>query len=225
MPKIAIVDDRAEIRDTLQRRISLLLPYEKQGWECCALHPFDKLTDYLRLLDEDDDGVAVVVVDERLHEGQSKGNTNVDYSGTQLAEFLRRHKPEFPIFMITSHKDDVSEKSGGLFEELLDREDFRKNAEVHVQRMVRSGQRFANVFEKELNDLSRTAAAVARQKAKPSDVLRLKALSQKMNIAFEAEALGSRAAWLEKLNEAVQSLSQVSEKLEAELKPRKKRAR
>lgn len=69
-----------------------------------------EMQDYLMLLDTGN--VTAVFIDQQL----DQTGVITGFTGVQLAEFLRRHFPSMPIYVVTGHKVDsgelVSEKAG-----------------------------------------------------------------------------------------------------------------
>jgi CheY-like chemotaxis protein len=222
MANIVIVDDREDLRETLKNLIEPLLP---KKWGCVAIHPLDRLPQYIALLMDHDQEIAALVLDEKLHEAASAKKTNVSYSGTELAKFIRKHRPEFPIYLITSFAKELKPDNDGLFEELFAREEFQKQAGVHVKRIVRAGSRFTETFEKELGELSSKATLLAKGRATKQDIASIKAIREKLEIAFPLEELTSRAERLSELDAAIAKLRKLSDTIGATLKSPGRRKR
>jgi hypothetical protein len=218
MPTIAIVDDREHARESLQ---ALIEPSLSANWSCIAIHPFKSLSEYVSFLLDDDKEIAVLILDEKLHEAASKAKVHADYTGTQLAKFLRERLPEFPIYLITSFKDELKVDEG-LFEELFDRTRFMKEVPVHVKRMERAGLRFSKAFESELGELSKKAKLMAEGRASTGDKRRAEAIREKLEIAFPLEEITTRGEWLSELNVSIQKLELLSTDISSALKKSKK---
>lgn len=222
MANIAIVDDREDLRETLKNLIEPLLP---KKWGCVSMYPLDDLPQYIALLMDPEQEIAALVLDEKLHEAASAKRTNVSYSGTELAKFIRKHRPEFPIYLITSFAKDLKPENDGLFEELLGREEFQNQSSTHVKRMVRAGSRFTETFQKELGELSTKATLLAKGRATKQDIDSIKAIREKLEIAFPLEELTSRAERLSELDAAIVKLRRLSDSIGATLKSPGRRKR
>ncbi|MCX5795034.1 MAG: hypothetical protein NTY77_06040 [Elusimicrobia bacterium] len=214
MPTIAIVDDRPENRESLQ---NLIEPKLLPGWDCRPLHPLENLSDYLSLLVDKEKDIVAIVLDEKLHERGSTEKKNVTYRGTDLAKFLRKRLPEFPIYLITSFQEELKTDEG-LFEELFPRNIFTKNPGVHVKRMIRAGLRFSRNFQKELNELSAVATRIAQGNHTVTDLRRATAIREQLGIAFPAGEMADRTEWLNQLNSSIDGLRNLSSQINAALK-------
>ena len=209
MPAIAVVDDRPPQRETIRRLIEANLP---EDWVCLEYSPFTDLEDYLRLLTGEDDDVAVLVLDERLHEQPDDANGHVEYSGHDVVTYLRGRVPEFPIFVITSYPDDLAEMFGAM-DGVISRADFNPGAAEYVQRLVRSGQKYLGTHAAELTRLSELAAEIARGEASDGDRDEIQALQAKLGLAFGAEDFLDRSTWSDELEDTVKELEALSDEI------------
>jgi hypothetical protein len=219
MPTIAIVDDREAARESLER---LIEPFLLDGWKCKSLHPFRTLPEYVGFLLDDHEEVAVLILDEKLYEAASKAKVNVDYTGTKLAGFIRKRLPDFPIYLITSYREELK-TDAALFEELFDRTRFMGEPSLHVKRMMRAGSRFTLQFENELNELSRTTARLAEGRASKAEKKRAAAIREKLEIAFPIDEITTRSEWLAELSTSINTLKNLSGEIQAALRKSKKK--
>jgi CheY-like chemotaxis protein len=204
MPSIAIIDDRQEQRDTIKLNVEYL---KEDGWNILDISPLPELADYPSWIGENN--VAVILLDERLNEQASS-----NYQGHDLVAYIRKRLPTLPIFIITSYSQDpdLLDKFKDV-EEILQREVFTKKAEEYVPRFMRAGQRFVEVFEKDLSELSDKATRIAKGSATLEDVERVKAIQSKMDIAY-SDTLYDKSRFIEQLNDALSEFN----KLKSEIK-------
>ncbi len=107
MPGICIIDDRVDIRGTLENKIRFVLKKKQLDWTIISQDPFLDKSEYLNFINETD--IGVLILDERLHESGT-GQQSVNYNGSDLVIFLRQYLKNFPIYSITSyHEDDELE--------------------------------------------------------------------------------------------------------------------
>ena len=208
MPAIAVVDDRDDIRATVVRNIEMSIG---NGWEVVSTPPLPCLDDYLAKITED--CIAVLVVDERLNEE----GVGVDYTGHDLAKFLRRYFPDFPIFMVTAFENDEElEEHGVVLDNVLSRKQFVDDADTWVPRFRRAGQRFFDVYGGHLADLSALAEKSAIGEITPAEEARLRELQATLNVGF-LPRVGGRQEAIDALEELLVRAETVRERVEEEL--------
>jgi CheY-like chemotaxis protein len=219
MNNIAIVDDRIDNRQTLKRLIESFI---EKDWYVIDLDPFPKLEDYYSFIIEEE--ISAIVLDERLHEQACGGNCKVDYNGHNLVEFLRKHFPEFPIFVVTSYPDDdeLLEKFKDV-EDIIERTKFSKQAEKFVPRITRSAQRFLEAYQRELTELSQIAEKIALGNSSDEDTDKAKAIRAKVGLAIPSESFVINAKTLDEIESKLKELSLVHEKIEKSLNERQKK--
>lgn len=219
MPAMGIIDDRNDLRETLLRRID----NELQGeWFIVAIAPLAEMQDYPGWIAEYD--IAVILLDERLNEQIEVDGEYVGYDGHDLVEFIRRHLPTLPIFVITSYKDDEElTKKFGDVEDIIERNEFFKRADEYVPRFLRSGQKFLEVFQGELTELADKADKIAKGEATVEDIQRVNAIRARIGLAFPCEPLSDRSLWLKKVEEKIEEFKQLHREVEEFLGPRSKR--
>lgn len=206
MPKVGIIDDRNDFRETLLRSIDNEL---EEDWQSVAIAPLPDMEDYPVWIAEHD--VAVILLDERLNEQIEATGKDVDYKGHDLVEFIRRHIPTFPVFVITSYKDDEElRKKFSDVEDIIDRQEFLKRAGEYAPRFFRSGQKFLQVFRAELSELAEKANKIATGKATQEDFEKANAIRTRIGLAFPSEALGDRSEWLKKIEGKLEQFKQLS---------------
>jgi len=222
MPNIAIIDDRKDLRETLENLVTPTLP---KNWGCISLHPFLHLKEYISFLHDPDKAIAAVLLDEKLHEAASSKKENVSYSGTELARFIRKHMPEFPIYLITSFPNEIKADTQELFEEFFARENFLTQSGIHIKRMVRAGGRFSRSFQEELSELSDKTSLLVSGHATKADRKRINAIREKLEISFPLEEMDSRSTRLTELETTISKLRELSSNIQGTLKSSKRARR
>lgn len=213
MPVIGIIDDREDLRITLKRKIDLSLRVLSLSWSTLDTFPFNDLSDYINWIREND--IAVLILDERLQESTLNG-INVNYNGSQLIEFLRNSLQEFPVFAITSHTQDVDLQSRfPLFDEILNRQNFLLHANDYTIRFTRAGQRFLEVYNDQLVNLSNLSRKVAIGDATIEDKNKLKALQEYLNMPYASFAFTDRESWLRNYDKKLEELSDISSQIKS----------
>lgn len=231
MPRIYVIDDRDEGR-IVADNIDLELGNMSDKWSAEHKQPLENLHDYLSWLNEED--VAVLVVDERLKEVPLQGsNKTVDYLGHELVDFLRNHRPDFPIFIVAGDVmvEDVKMRFRDV-EGIVGRKEFNKSAEKdekgekieesgaekYVPRMVRAGQRYLRTFETELSFLSEISSKLAQgEKVLEDDMRRAKAIQQKLVISAGISDISTKREWIDQMESLAQELEEFKNEIEQHL--------
>jgi hypothetical protein len=214
MAAVGVIDDRRDLRETLVRRIKAEL---REDWECMSTAPLLEMEEYPAWITGND--VAVMLLDERLNEQVECCEAFSGYNGHDLVTFLRERMPTFPIFVVTSYKDDEElRKKFRDVEDIIERKEFLKRAEEYVPRFIRSGQKFIEVFESELNELAIRADRIAKGVATNEDLERANAIRIRVGLAFPWDLLNDRSEWLKRMNEKMDELKKLKAEVEEFLK-------
>lgn len=178
MLNIAIIDDRAKLRETIHRLINATVP---EGWQCQSYPPLNDLNEYKTFINDEE--ISVLILDELLHEQAEDSDSHVKYNGHDVANYLRKFNSEFPIHIITSYKDNEAlNDSGESFDSIYDRNEFIKNSEKIVPRLVRSAMRYIETNDKKLSEMTRLAQKKATDNLNQDEDNRLLALQEELNI-------------------------------------------
>lgn len=216
MAGICIIDDRADIRGTLENKIRFVLKKRQLDWNIISQDPFLDKTEYLNFINEMD--IGVLILDERLHES-STGQQSVNYNGSDLVKFLRQYLKNFPIYSITSyHEDDELENQFSQFDEIIARESFYSKAEEYVERFVRAGQRFLDDHNKQLLKLSELSELIAKGTATEENLKELKIVQESLNIPFSDYGYPHKESWLQDYEKNILDLASLSDEIENFLK-------
>lgn len=214
MPTILLVDDRATLRRTTSLTLTAGLEQLGGDWNCRVTDPLPNVKDYLALIQDPEAAVAVIILDELLNERAPGGTKHVSYTGSDVAMHIRAHKPDYPIYLITSYLKQVKADKG-IFEEVLDRELFRKEYMTHLKRMTRAGAKFHESRSDELNEMVALSKKVASKKITKDESKRLTAIRETLSIAYPIEDMASRAKIISDLRQSVDKLKEVTEKIKS----------
>lgn len=205
MDTIAIVDDRADMRETVARLIKLDLAELEFEWNVISAAPLPDVKDYVAWLQEND--ICVLVLDENLSEEHPSDRDAVNYTGHAVASWLRKQKPDLPQFIITSvvGSQDL-DAAGSELEDVIVRKDFDSNSSKYVQRMVRAGKSFVARSESDLAQLTRIAEAVVQNSATAADIVAADAIRAKLQLAYDVGEIKTLQDWLVKAENATKLL-------------------
>jgi hypothetical protein len=212
MFKIAIIDDRRKMRETLCRLVGAYCP---EGWECIDFPPIENIGDYARFIN--DNNISVLILDEMLHEEAQDSDSHVNYNGHEIASLLRSSIPEYPIHVITSYRgDDDLQNSKAELDSIYDRFEFSQEADKIVPRIIRSAVRFHDVNEKKLAEYSALSEKLALGNIQPEDSVKLASLKQRLNIRYSdssntevVELINSVEENLQKMDTLVKHINQI----------------
>jgi hypothetical protein len=206
MPKIGIIDDRDDFRETILRSIDIEL---QENWQSIAIAPLPRIEDYPAWITEQE--VAVLLLDEKLNEQIESGGKDVGYEGHDLVEFLRKHMPTFPLFVVTSYVngEELIKKFSDV-EGIIARDEFLKKAGEYAPRFFRAGQQFLQVFQSELNELAEKAHKIAVGEATEEDIEKANAIREKIGLVFPSESLRDRSEWLKKIEEKIEEFKKLN---------------
>ncbi len=203
MSVIGIVDDRDDVRTIMLDNVDLAL---SDGWEAIAIPPLSSLDSYPSWIGQEE--IIVLIIDERLNEVASADGA-VDYEGHDLVDHLRQHLPEFPIFVVTSYKENAPELDERFkdVEDIIERNQFYEHVNNYIPRILRAGQRYLRTFEQELAELAEFAKkSAAGEDVSPEEQKRAKAIQTKIETAFPVENIASRSEWLSQMEQLIEEL-------------------
>ena len=211
MPTLAIIDDRRKIRETLARNIGTELP---KNWSVVQRDPLPSMSDYPSWIAENE--VAAIILDERLQEEIAGRKIYGDYTGHELAKYIRKRLPNLPIFMVTTYLTDAplqEPDTEKVFEGIFAREDFYNRSTIYIERIVRSAQRFFDTYQTELAELGEYSSKIASGSGSKKDKKHLLALQTKINGVFASVAVTTEnATQLAELEAAVKQLEKATKK-------------
>lgn len=217
MPTIAIIDDRRELRQTLKNSIDNELI---KKWHSIDIHPLPALIDYYSWIIENE--IAVILLDERLHERTDTHIMYVNYNGHDLVDYIRQTIPTLPIFIITSYpQDNELLKKFKDVEEIIKRDDFCIKADAYVPRILRSAQKFLETFEDELNELAKKAEKIAKGTATQRDIQTINAIRAKIGLVFPSEVFVQNNEIMLKIEKKIEKLKKAKRSIEKHSKTKR----
>jgi len=218
MPAIAVIDDRQPIRETLRELLALKIE-DEEGWDVVDVAPLRSLAEYPGWIDEA--SVAVVLTDERLHEGaEADAGEPVEYNGHDLVDFLRPRYPSLPIYVVTAYPFEESLNTRfGSVEDVIIKGDLTEKAGEYAERFVRAGSKFFEEHQAELERLASLSRATALGEATAEEIAEMRALQQRLGMPFDATTL-DRSQWIGAFEKAIADLERVEKQLQ-ELKAKK----
>jgi hypothetical protein len=217
MSAIAVLDDRRDERETIVKLIGTVLP---EGWDCIEAPLLQDRSDYTGWITRED--VRVLLADQVLGDQPPDGEPALDYKGHGVAESIRKVWPNFPVYIFTSQEDDDLPAHLGEAEAVIVRKDLREQIDVLVPRMVRSGQRFHEEHERQLQTLTALATKVATGTASDEETEELKQMQISMGTPTAASISVGREGALASAEEQITQLEKLIEEIEALVKDKKK---
>jgi len=214
MPNIIVIDDRRDTRKTIVDSIDLVLTDLENDWNVIGIEPLPDLIDYPSWITEHD--AAAIIIDERLTEVPVNDGEAVSYEGHELVDFIRERMNEFPIYVVTSYERDpeIQERFKAV-EELIRRNDFSRGTANYVPRIIRAGQRYLTTFAQELSELSTYASKSAvGAETSEEERTRARAIQTKLSLAFSIDDISDKSEWLSKMDEMLNHLEQLKEKIQ-----------
>lgn len=214
MPKIGLIDDKKDQRESTRKLIQNHLDQKYKGWECIDTYPFkEDLSLYVAWIGEHD--IAVLVIDEQLQEEPATEGWNVDYNAHNLIDFIRAAYPIFPVFAMTAYSvTEELKKKNGAFDDILEKEEFSEDSEGLTDRFVRAGQRFTEVNQEELDKLSEISRALAEgKKVDAGEIAQAKAIQERLGIPFTIDRIMNRSEALTEFNKQLNDLEKIAQEI------------
>lgn len=208
MGRIAVVDDRIEMRESVAGYIELALEDLKIDWTVVAMAPLPLVSDYVDLVEDGE--LRVLVLDENLAEVIPDGGEAVDYSGHHVAKFVRERYRDLPQVIITSVKGTDELDGAAELDAIVQRDHFEKHSHVHVERMVRMGESFSKRYEEELSDLAAISKKVVEGEVTLADQARIDAIREGRMLGGSAQASMNMRSWIDEAEAIKSSLEQLA---------------
>lgn len=127
---VKLIDDDQQDADLYQQ---LLEATGEISVECVPAR--SGVGDYANLAADPETGA--VLIDERL--GELAG---VDYTGLEVADFLRTLRPELPIYILTNYANEIPDGQGESVEAIIDKKTLQNAPKVYVVRILRAMQQY-----------------------------------------------------------------------------------
>ena len=162
------------------------------------------VTDYADLAADPETGA--VVIDERL--GVYAG---VDYTGLQVADFLRTLRPELPIYILTNYANEIADDQGESVEFIIDKKTVRNAARVYAVRILRAMQQYEAALTKQqrrLKELIDRKLAGELSEEEEAELQRLRAAIER---PFAPAEIEHERRWDEELRQQRELLEQLEQ--------------
>lgn len=223
MPTILLIDDREDLRTTAAGLLTYALgDLGMEGWNVRDEPPPLELVDVRNLLLEDDD-IAVLLTDHRLGEQPigEQGST-APYTGSALITYLRRIRPQLPMFVVSSYVEDDDTQQAldqalahvdGTFSRTL----LSTRPEEVVIRITRSGVRYFEQYTSIISELTQLAEIASQGETSLEQKQRIAELQQTIGIDLGLDIFATAADELRILSEHNERLAQKLDKLEEKL--------
>ena len=189
MPYIAIVDDKPDQRllleDDVREELDKYTPnFEKlDGWTLASFAPLPRAEDYPAWLVAND--VWVLILDWRLAEYRAT-DYPVDYDADAVIRAIRAQRPNFPIFIVTNHRDEANEYARDV-EGVFLRREFSNDITIHFHRLIRAANRHHELHQEALVEITDIAARIARGQEQGGDRDRLALLRHRVGLFVAPE--------------------------------------
>lgn len=215
MATIAIIDDNAEISESLKIALEQHLENLNNSFKVITKFPFMDINQYFDFIDQNN--VCVLILDERLNNQSNDLNGPVDYKGNQLVTVIRERLKDFPIFSITTYSDDTDLQSKlSEFEFILQRDKFVEEGENYVPIIIRAAQRYLESNLHELNEFNILTKEIAGGNSNPEKIKRLQALQVKLELPITV--FDDRKIWLDQYEAHIKELEEIKELLRNKIK-------
>ena len=158
---IWLVDENQDQLRAYQHELGVCLQDHTQVQ---GILPYPTMQDYIEPV-LNNDGTVAIILDQKL-----KDTGVANYTGIELAEFLRGIKPKLPIYILTNYSKDEEEFTGRELnvEYILDKADFKDDSKskmmsarilrhinIYTDILTERGYRFDELLKKSLkHDLS-----------------------------------------------------------------------
>jgi DNA-binding NtrC family response regulator len=186
MINILIVDDREDARSTLREAIEISVPGDF-NFSVSDTFPFEDVDSYASYIREHD--ISALLLDERLTEESNADGRYSTYLGHQLVERLRGALPEFPVYVVTTHKtDDELVKQAGDVEDIVERRTFHREPLTYLNRIKRAAMRFQETMQRRLTDLNDLTLKAARGELTVAEQMRLNETRTALGLPFSGSS-------------------------------------
>ena len=164
-------------------------------------------SDYTDLIADAETGA--IIIDERL--GEYGG---VNYTGLQLADFLRTLRPEIPIYILTNYPGDISDDQGESVEFVIDKKTVRKKAKVYVARILRHMQQYEAALTEQQRRLKNLIDRKLTDGLNNEEEEELKQLRAKIERPSGPAIIDEENKWIERERKQEEDLRRQEELLE-----------
>ena len=153
-----------------------------------------------------DPETGAVMIDERL--GEFAG---VDYTGLQVADFLRTLRPELPIYILTNYANEIADDQGQSVEFIIDKKTVRKAAKVYVARILRAMQQYEAALMKQQRRLKELIDRKLAGELNEEEETELRQLRAAIERPFAPGEIEHERRWDEELRQQKELLEQLEQ--------------
>ena len=215
MATIAIIDDNPEISESLKIALQQFLENFNSSLKVITQFPFMDVNKYFDFIEQN--GICVLILDERLNNQSNDLNGPVDYKGNQLVTVIRERLKDFPIFSITTYSDDEDLLSKlSEFEYILPRDKFVEEGNNYVPIIIRAAHRFLESNINELSEFNKLTKEIAGGDSNPEKIKKLQALQLKLELPYTG--FDDRKNWLDQYEIHIAELEQIKKELQNKIK-------
>lgn len=162
------------------------------------------VADYADLAADPETGA--VIIDERLSEF-----AGVDYTGLEVAGFLRTLRPELPIYILTNYANEIPDDQGESVESIIDKKTVRKAPKVYVIRILRAMQQYEVALtdqQRQLKELIDRKLAGELSEVEETELQQLRAAIER---PFAPAEIEHERRWEEELQQQRELLEQLEQ--------------
>jgi FixJ family two-component response regulator len=153
-----------------------------------------------------DPETGAVIIDERLSEF-----AGVDYTGLEVADFLRTLRPELPIYILTNYANDIPDDQGESVEFIIDKKTVRKAAKVYVVRILRAMQQYEAALMEQQRRLKELIDRKLADELSEEEEAELQQLRATIERPFALAEIEQGRQWHEELRQQKELLEQLEQ--------------
>lgn len=217
MKTIAVIDDKDAARKGFAREITNALERLYPDWKVIDRKPFMDIKEYPQWIIENE--VAVLILDEQLDGEAVEEGKNVDYNGHDLIRELRIRFKDLPVYSITSYalSEDLK-NSLSYFNLILSSRDFDDEIDKYINLFVKSGLKFYNEYQKELERLGELSEKIANGNVTEEELKEASGLQTRLLIPNIVVETFNREQYLSKLEENLNEVKKINTQISELLK-------
>lgn len=215
--KIGIIDDNFDQRETLKLSLGAYLENNESTLEIIDVFPFvtETFQEYFQWIY--DENIVCLILDERMHNETEDGKGPVGYRGNQLVSIIRQRIKDMPIYVITSNKSDHELTAKfSEFEDIIERQEFIREGDKYVIRIIRATQRYLEENNSELQEFQKLSEKIASGIYEAKEYDRLLALQTKLHLPLDTQ-LNDRQEWLDQYEATIVELEKLKDELKLKL--------
>lgn len=209
MPKIGLVDDRADSRRSYKLMIELPIIKNKiVNWEVLDIAPLERIQDYPQWILENE--ISVLIIDEKLNE-----SSGFNYLGHEVVSFLRNRFKILPIYGVTAwDRDSDLNKAYKDYNLIINKSDLEDRRDEFVNLFIRTGEDFYQKNQSKILRMSVISENIANGTADSKQLEELRSIQEYLMIPHFENELTTKNDWLNNLEEKINDFSKILDSLE-----------